>query len=182
MDNKIICICGYKRSGKDTVANYIESKYGYEHKKIAYLVRESVKLIFNLTDIELEDNKEIVLKEWDTTPRKIMQWLGTDIFQYKIEEIIPNLNRKFWIKRFIQDLEDNKNNIVISDIRFIHEYDELKNRYKNIKIIKVINDNIAKVDLHESETEFNNIESDYIIYNNSTIHHLYEKIDEILIE
>ena len=45
---KIIAVCGYKRSGKDTIAKYLNKKYNYKHLKITYKLKECLKLLFDL--------------------------------------------------------------------------------------------------------------------------------------
>ena len=74
--------------------------------------------------------------------------------------------------------------IVISDIRFIHEYEELKKLNIPISVIKVTNDNImidSNEELHISEGEFIKIPYDKEILNNSTFDDMYKKIDEYII-
>jgi hypothetical protein len=188
---KIIAVCGYKRSGKDTIAKYLNKKYNYKHLKITYKLKECLKLLFDLRDHELEtDKKEKINKKWNVTPRKLMQFIGTEIFQYKIQEILPDIDKKFWIKTFLTDsLVNNLRNkkdfhIVISDIRFIHEYEELKKLNIPISIIKVTNDNImidSNEELHISEREFIKIPYDKEILNNSSFDDMYKKIDEYII-
>tara|TARA_B100000424_G_C22829334_1_gene443129 strand:- start:211 stop:798 length:588 start_codon:yes stop_codon:yes gene_type:complete len=188
---KIIAVCGYKRSGKDTIAKYLNKKYNYKHLKITYKLKECLKLLFDLRDHELEtDKKEKINKKWNVTPRKLMQFIGTEIFQYKIQEILPDIDKKFWIKTFLTDsLVNNLRNkkdfhIVISDIRFIHEYEELKKLNIPISVIKVTNDNImidSNEELHISEREFIKIPYDKEILNNSSFDDMYKKIDEYII-
>ena len=188
---KIIAVCGYKRSGKDTIAKYLNKKYNYKHLKITYKLKECLKLLYDLRDHELEtDKKEKINKKWNVTPRKLMQFIGTEIFQYKIQEILPDIDKKFWIKTFLTDsLVNNLRNkkdfhIVISDIRFIHEYEELKKLNIPISVIKVTNDNImidSNEELHISEREFIKIPYDKEILNNSTFDDMYKKIDEYII-
>ena len=188
---KIIAVCGYKRSGKDTIAKYLNKKYNYKHLKITYKLKECLKLLFDLRDHELEtDKKEKINKKWNITPRKLMQFIGTEIFQYKIQEILPDIDKKFWIRTFLTDsLVNNLRNkkdfhIVISDIRFIHEYEELKKLNIPISVIKVTNDNImidSNEELHISEREFIKIPYDKEILNNSTFDDMYKKIDEYII-
>tara|TARA_B110000305_G_C19373578_1_gene605770 strand:+ start:538 stop:1116 length:579 start_codon:yes stop_codon:yes gene_type:complete len=186
MNNKpsIIAICGYKRSGKDTIAEYLTKNYNYNHYKITDKLRKVVQLLFNLNDNDYEKNKEINDTRWNTTPRKIMQFIGTEVFQYKIQELIPNISRNFWIKSLLSDeLLDNINNnnhkIVISDLRFIHEYENLKQLNIPLVVIKVTNNKIKNIDNHISETEHLKIPIDYEIENNDTLQQLYDNINKI---
>jgi hypothetical protein len=186
MNNKpsIIAICGYKRSGKDTIAEYLTKNYNYNHYKITDKLRKVVQLLFNLNDNDYEKNKEINDTRWNATPRKIMQFIGTEVFQYKIQELIPNISRNFWIKSLLSDeLLDNINNnnhkIVISDLRFIHEYENLKQLNIPLVVIKVTNNKIKNIDNHISETEHLKIPIDYEIENNDTLQQLYDNINKI---
>jgi len=186
MNNKpsIIAICGYKRSGKDTIAEYLTKNYNYNHYKITDKLRKVVQLLFNLNDNDYEKNKEINDTRWNTTPRKIMQFIGTEVFQYKIQELIPNISRNFWIKSLLSDelinnINNNNHKIVISDLRFIHEYENLKQLNIPLVIIKVTNNKIKNIDNHISETEHLKIPIDYEIENNGTLQQLYDNINKI---
>jgi dephospho-CoA kinase len=186
MNNKpsIIAICGYKRSGKDTIAEYLTKNYNYNHYKITDKLRKVVQLLFNLNDNDYEKNKEINDTRWNTTPRKIMQFIGTEVFQYKIQELIPNISRNFWIKSLLSDelinnINNNNHKIVISDLRFIHEYENLKQLNIPLVVIKVTNNKIKNIDNHISETEHLKIPIDYEIENNGTLQQLYDNINKI---
>tara|TARA_Y100000591_G_C21771309_1_gene665719 strand:- start:61 stop:627 length:567 start_codon:yes stop_codon:yes gene_type:complete len=181
----IIAICGYKGSGKDTIANYLVEKYNYKHYKISTKVREVAELLFDLKNEDYENNKEVINDKWNVTPRSIMQFIGTDMFQYKIQELLPNIGRKFWIKTLLTDdlvntILNNENNIVISDLRFLHEYEELKKINTNLCILRVSNINIKKNDNHISENEFLNIPIHYEIDNSKDIVDLYKNLNNIL--
>ena len=105
---KIIALCGYKGSGKDTAAEYLVTKYKYNHYKISEKLKEVIKLLFNLDDNDLEKNKDEINDKWGIEPRKIMQFIGTDMFQYKLQELFPNIEKTFWIKSLFTDELINK--------------------------------------------------------------------------
>ena len=181
---KIIALCGYKGSGKDTVAEYLVQKYKYNHYKISEKLKEVIKLLFNLNDDDLERNKDEINDKWGIEPRKIMQFIGTDMFQYKLQELFPNIEKTFWIKSLFTDelinkIENENHRVVISDLRFLHEYDLISNIYVPYSILKVQNNNLEKNDNHISENEFNNIPINAVILNNTTKQQLYNNIDHI---
>jgi dephospho-CoA kinase len=181
---KIIALCGYKGSGKDTVAEYLVQKYKYNHYKISEKLKEVIKLLFNLNDDDLERNKDEINDKWGIEPRKIMQFIGTDMFQYKLQELFPTIEKSFWIKSLFTDelinkIENENHRIVISDLRFLHEYNLISNIYVSYSILKVQNNNLEKNDKHISENEFNNIPINAVILNNSTKELLYNNIDNI---
>ena len=180
----IIAICGYKRSGKDTIAEYLTKNYNYNHYKITDKLRKIVQLLFNLNDNDYEKNKEKIDNRWNITPRKMMQFIGTEVFQYKIQELLPDIGRDFWIKSLLSDkllnnIKNNDHKIVISDLRFIHEYENLKKLNIPFIVIKVTNNRIKNIDNHVSETEHLKIPINYEIKNNGSLEELYNNINEI---
>jgi dephospho-CoA kinase len=179
---RLICICGQKRSGKDTVAKFLEENYGYKNEKIAGALKDTLMPMFSFTPDQLEtDLKEVVDPRWNITPRQAMQFVGTDLMQYKIQELMPHIGRKFWIQSFIQKhLANNEEPIVISDIRFIHEYEELQ-AYNPLVVRVVRYDDTTHTpqkqkDNHVSETEFENIPADIILLNNGSLEHFIENM------
>lgn len=182
---KIIAICGYKRSGKDTVAEHLCNKYGYKHYKISTKLKDLIKLLFEFDDTDLEINKELINEKWGIEPRKLMQFIGTDMFQYKLQELLPNINKNFWINslftnELINKIKNEEKRIVISDLRFLHEYNIISNLDISYTILKVQNSRILINDTHISENEFNEIPINSIIHNNTSFNKLQDDIDNIL--
>jgi len=181
---KIIAICGLMRSGKDTIADYISKRNGYTKVHIADTLKKTMHVMFGFTHEQLEgNNKDIIDPNWGISPRSAMQFFGTEIMQYKIQELLPDIGRTFWIASLVSSLKKNpENSYIISDLRFIHEYNYLKENYKSVYIIKVTNPNTktSYYHSHNSEQEFKRIPEDIHISNDSDLADLYKKIDEIL--
>ena len=176
MTNKIIAICGSKRSGKDVLADHLVKKYNYEKMKISQPLKDLLSQLFNFSHDQLEtDLKELKDPNWDITPRQAMQFFGTEIMQYKIQELLPAIGKKFWINSLISKLSIHKK-YVISDLRFLHEYEEFI-KY-NVYIIKIVRPNLkVDDDNHISEEEFNHIPCDLVLQNDSDIESLLNKFD-----
>ena len=185
MDNqgafKIIAISGHKRSGKDVLADHFVSKYNYTKIKMADKLKQVLKLLFDFTDDQLEsDIKETIDLSWMITPRKAMQFFGTEIMQEKIQELLPNIGRKFWVTNLINQIKnDNKNKYVISDLRFYHEYEELlKLAGDNLYVIRITREScINEQPQHISELEYMTIPSTINIENTGSIEELLIKLD-----
>lgn len=177
---RIIAICGAKRSGKDTIANILSEYYGYKHIKIAQKLKDICKILFSFTDDQLEtDIKENIDHRWNITPRQAMQFIGTEIMQYQIQHLLPNVDRNFWMHSVIKEIDANPNTkYVISDMRFLHEAQMLKDKDPTTLFIK-INRNMKKneTDPHVSELEFNAIKEDLLIKNDNTIDILVNQIE-----
>lgn len=181
----VIALVGLKRCGKDTVANYLES-YGYKNWKIASNLKQICKIMFGFTDIELEsDIKDDVHPKWDVSPRYIMQTLGTEIVQHELKSYIPTIKPTFWVERLYADYINPCNDdkfIVISDMRFMHEYTYLKEKLQDdITIIKLSRNQSNDVKCqHISEQQWLLIPSDIEVSNDGTINDLKIKIKQSL--
>lgn len=166
---KVIVISGLAGSGKTTAANYIEQKYNFKQlalgDKLKQLTFKLLK-IFNVPIKSIDDLYNPIKKQ---EYRKYLQLIGTECCR-------SVFNSDFWCDQLIKEI-NNYDKIIISDVRFENEYNYFKNKY-DITSIKIVRDGI-KIMNHQSEQEINNIKSDYIIYNNSSISELYKLIDII---
>jgi hypothetical protein len=211
----IIAICGAKRSGKDVLAQHLVDKYNYERVAFAQPLKLAMKSLFNFDDDQVgigEDKgtgrKDIVDERWGITPRTALQFFGTEIMQEKIQEILPDMKKNFFantLKNYIADkIKINPDQrFVISDLRFIHEYEALfsisKIRKDEIAIIRVIRPSsslssgspvddssdlpkahISEPKAHISELEYMNIPYDIILINNGSIESYIDKFDKII--
>lgn len=169
----IILLCGKARCGKDTVMSYLKDKYESNNKKVINLqfssyIKEYAKRI----------------SDWDgsdeTKPRELLQVLGTDIIRNKIDNL-------FFINRIIDDIKVYKyffDIIIISDVRFPIEIEEIKKNFNNVVSIHINRDDsnnlTDKEKLHITEVALDNYNNyDYVINNNSSVQELYSKIDEL---
>ena len=178
--HRVIAICGYKRSGKDTIADFLVANYNYTPLKIAEGLKSMIKTMFDFTDDQLEATKEDIDERWGITPRRAMQFFGTEIMQQEVQKLLPDVGRSFWMRKITNTLAnaapDEK--FVISDMRFYHEYEALQEFYPYI--IKVTNPSVTCIDTHCSETEFATIPHHIEVLNDGTLEALYEKITHII--
>jgi hypothetical protein len=184
---KLIGITGRKFNGKDTVGNYLINKYNYKNIAFAGALKKACQEIFGFTDEQVYGNeKEIIDEFWKTTPRKILQYIGTDLFRNQLKNIIPDIGEDIWIqvvKRKIIDIwkENPEQRIVITDVRFQNEVNIIE-ELGGI-IIKVSRPSInSNIDIHESELQIDNlkISSNIHILNDSSLEDLYDKINYII--
>jgi hypothetical protein len=190
---RIIAICGAKRSGKDVLAEHLVKHHKYERVAFANPLKQAVKALFNFNDEQVEtDIKDVVDEKWGITPRAALQFFGTEIMQEKIQELLPDMKRNFFantLKNYIAercDADGEKTSFVISDMRFLHEYEMLYSipniRKEDVLIIRVIRPSGVAVgtDIHKSELEYVNIPYDVVLVNNSTIENYLAKFDKIM--
>jgi hypothetical protein len=194
---KIIALCGAKRCGKDVLAEHLVNKYNYERVAFADPLKLAVKSLFNFDDDQVgigkdngEGKKDIVDENWGITPRSALQFFGTEIMQEKIQEILPNINKSFFANTLKNNIINKMNTnegqkFVISDLRFMHEYEALFSIPKIIKedivVIRVIRpSNLSVADPHISEIEYMKIPCDVLLMNDDTIEKYINKFEKII--
>lgn len=113
----IIGLVGRKGCGKDTVGKILVEDYGFTRVAFADKVKEVCKIVFGLTDDEMNNPslKEVVLDRWPyESPRSLMQKVGTESFRTIWPDVwMENVKRKI----------DNEGleKVVITDVRFENE-------------------------------------------------------------
>ena len=171
----LIAICGRRRSGKDTVAEHLVKTHGFRHHKISQPLKDAMACLFGFDASDMEtDSKELVHPVWNVSPRKLMQYIGTEVFRENIQTVIPNIGDTFWIKRFAESVLRCDANIVISDLRFMNEYDYLKKEWGDkFRVLRI--DRTHDECTHVSELEYLNIPYDMLIQNTGSIESLREQ-------
>ena len=122
------------------------------------------------------------------TPRLLLQLLGTkcgrNIIHHNIwvNSLMSEYKSKLSSNHPVDDLDWEPRfiypNWIITDMRFLNEMEAVKKRGG---ITIRVNRNLEESkDQHESETELDNAEFDYVINNDGTIEELIEKVREIL--
>ena len=180
----LIGVAGQKYNGKDTIADYLVSEYGFIKLSFADALKEMCKVLFNFNDEQLYGSeKESIDDFWGIKPRDAFTYFGTDIMRKQLNNLIPNINENFWIKcleKKMVNLKKNNENIkiVIADVRFENEVNFIKS-YNGL-IIRVIRPDKILYDCHESEKNILDLSVDYEIMNNSTLNHLYQQVNKII--
>lgn len=200
----IIGICGFQGSGKDTIGNYLISKYNFVRYSFATEVKDVLSCLFKwdremlegLTE-ETRAQRNIVDEWWsdalaipNLTPRMMMQRIGTDLFR-------EHFNDNIWVKITEKKIIDNSDkNIVITDCRFpneikmirdcggiiIHVYRTLPTWFQDFKENKINEEYKEKAleNIHISEISWITEHFDYSIENTDSIEKLENIIDLFL--
>ena len=169
----IVAISGKIGSGKSTVGEIFE-KNGFELDSFAKSVKDICSTLFGYDRNIIEgstpedrkwretiDKKHTNLIGKDFTPRDAMVLVGTEFGRNMIH---PNI----WIETLFNRYDKNKD-LLITDLRFPNEYDEIKKRGG---IVIRINRFYKNNSDHISECALDNHNFDYVIDNNSTLYDL----------
>ena len=172
MRPQIVAICGLKRSGKDTIADILCQHFHYKKVKIASPLKDALKTLFQLTDAQVEgDDKDVIDPRWGIEPRRLMQFIGTEVMQFHLQEVLPDVGRTFWIKRLIEEhitgSDTQSERLVIPDLRFKHEY-ELLAKYNAVfwRVERFKKEDCNET--HSSEREYLDIPVEHVFLNNDS--------------
>jgi len=177
MATQIIGIGGKARSGKDTVGRFLIKRHGFRQTAFAESLKEACKAIFHLGDEHLYGAlKETRHEFWKTTPRDILQRVGTEALRRGFDEQV-------WIKSVEYRIKKNPNvSWVITDVRFPNEADVIKQWGGKVYLVTRpgIETAIA-TNQHASETSLDGYTGwDGVIENSKTIGHLYHTAREVM--
>lgn len=169
---------GYKKnSGKDTVADYLVEKYGYQKMSFAKNLKAAAGIIFGLTHEQMNDTvlKEVTIPTWQKTPRELLQILGEALRQV--------INADVWVNSlYASDLKEMsaKDKLVFTDVR----------HHSEAEMLIRMGGELWRIDRHTPQNEFSGHISetaldsfnkwDHVISNNDSKDNLYYKVDSIL--
>lgn len=180
MEKLIIAITGKNGSGKDSVADYLVSKYGAEKMVFSDMLREALSIFIDPEDISRSD----------------MAWLSTGLREkYGQGVLAEGMKRRIMLS--------NKDIVVVSGVRDFGELEMIRSFPNNILIVieadaeirwkrmiarqEKADDNIsfeAFLDREklESESMINDLslKADYRIANNEQKDHLLAEVDKIM--
>lgn len=100
-----------------------------------------------------------------TTPRRIMQILGTDVVRAAYDDM--------WI-----NVKMPEGDVVVTDVRFPNEAKTVVDR--GGKLVRIVNPRVESEDQHASEADADTIEVDDVIENKGTIKQLHNKAKRLV--
>ena len=208
----IIGVTGFIGSGKDTVANYLTTFHGFKKLSWAGSLKDAVASVFGWDREMLEGtttSSRLWREEVDTwwakrldipelTPRWVLQYWGTEVCRKGFHDDI-------WVASVENKFRQNKDNIVITDCRFVNEVDAIKNAggvtvrvergdhpewYDAAEKFNLGPDgnpmwaiSKAKLDrlkIHASEYSSVGLNYDYYLDNNGTIDNLHRQVEKLI--
>ncbi len=187
MNLNLIALVAKKRSGKDTLADYLCKNHGYTKYAFAGPLKKACAEIFMFDESQVDGvNKETPDKKWNgLSARKVFQIFGTEMFRQKLGDFFPELDgikNNFWTYRFemwYNNFKDKNPNgkVVVSDARFPNEAEIIKKLGGSV--IKIKRDTGMAQDNHSSEKNIDLIKGDINITNNGTMEEYYNKVEHI---
>lgn len=180
---KLIGLAGRARSGKDTVADHLCTRYSMLRYAFARPIKEAIMAMFCLTPAHFEGAaKEAVIPWIGASPRKLMQTLGTE---WGRDIICPDL----WIRcahrewEYLQKTSAETfslvpTGLIITDVRFEDEAAWI--RSQGGTVIHIARPDATSVESHKSESGVAMDESDGYILNDGTLAKLYSRAEALV--
>lgn len=181
---RVTCIglSGYARTGKDTVANVLVTKYGYKKMSFADPIRESLERLnpfllvdsyvgFIPTQTAVECHGWEELKTISPNSRNLMQRMGTEVGR-------EMFGASFWIDQAIARIPDGSK-VVFADVRFPNEADAIKSL--NGDVWRISREGIGPTNGHVSETSMDSYVFDTFIKNDGSVEELDSVVESLLL-
>ena len=170
----MIGIVGLARSGKDTIAKHLWTRYEFIRIALADPLKLAAQQAFGLTQAQLGDElKDVVIPYWGIAPRQMYQQVG-DSFKEKFGE-------DFWVKRWrlSYNVFRNTDHVVVPDVRFDNEVNEI--RSLNGVLIRVVRGSGLEgaAGQHKSEAGIT-LPVNYTIDNGGSVSDLHSEVDRIV--
>jgi hypothetical protein len=172
----IIALSGRMGVGKDTIADYLVSNYGFV--KIAFA--DSLKRVINeLFGVPLDvlydsEKKNIHYPLINCTPRELLRSVGEALNTLRISQLPPFI---FNARAKLHELSYGER-VVISDLRTNEEEEFLK--AEGALFWRVKRQELQFFDEHPTETSHQAFGFHTIIENDSSLPELYSKIDSAI--
>lgn len=174
----LIGLTGAAFAGKDTVGNYLADMHEFELHAFADPLRAGLIAMFGLTkDDFAPQNKERAIEWLGTSPRRLMQTLGTEWGRHLVASDL-------WCRAMEQRLALSRRfhvaAIAITDVRFADEAALIRRLGGSIWRIERPGAGTTAHGGHISETAGQAIEADSTLINDGTVEQLYEQVDATL--
>lgn len=169
----IIGLTGYAQSGKDTVAQILVDKYGFERRAFA----DKIRTLLYETNPQIREGFKVrgivdaygwdVAKTNEPEIRRLLQDLGVSARKVFGDD--------FWIREALEGI-DSKEKIVITDVRFENEAEYVKFignwLDRPAELWRIKRPNVYAINNHVSESQMDGYKVDRILVNGGSLDEL----------
>lgn len=194
---QLIGISGHAGVGKDTVAEYLAEKYENVYgEAFAEPLKRACAAAFGLPlehfhDREWKEQESI----WGPSPRKIAQFVGTEMFRTVVANLYGQWTYSHWIRMMEmrltglsappegQGFYSPGDTVIITDVRFEDEADWIQqNGGTLLEIRRPGFEGKVGIEGHASEKKFYPLEPSraWLIQNTTILEDLYSDVDEFI--
>lgn len=180
----IIGLSGYGRAGKNTVANILERRFGFEQTAFANKLRDALYALNPIVESNFHDHEHIYIKEvidqfgWEDVKkthyadeiRRLLQRMGTEVGR-------ETIGQNTWVDATLRNVSET-DDLVITDCRF-------RNEAKAIidlggEIWRIERPGYGPVNNHSSEVDMDDFDFHLTIVNDGSIEDLARQVGQAL--
>lgn len=172
---RVLGLSGWARSGKDSVAEFLEERCGYTKMSFAQPMKDALVTLNPMIDVlDSRVNLKTALggMDWDylksvsTEIRPLLQRLGTEVGRQMFSE-------DFWVDLALKQIPDGAK-VVFADVRFPNEAEAV--RKLGGQVWRIERDGFGPANDHISEHALNKYDFDQRIYNDKDLESLWDKV------
>lgn len=199
----ILLLSGWKKSGKDTGADYLINTYGFQRVSFADKLKEKVAQDFDVPLKYMHDQnlKELPLLQYPveskdafsehvnnymtgehaTVPCSNQKYHTPRSLCILMGSVMRSVDSNYWVKYAITGLDPDKN-YVISDLRYKSEVAGVNGLYTGRVVSVRINRFDVNTSTDASENDLNDYNFDHVIENKGTLEEYLHKLDNLMKE
>jgi hypothetical protein len=183
-----LSVFGYARSGKDTIAEHLITKYGYVKIAFADPLRATMAAVNPIVDATVLDDGTYVPFRYSDALAKHGYEAAKDLYPeirrlyqthgVAIREI---LDEDAWVNAALLRMSrvPSGTPVVVTDARFENEFTALDR--EDFQFVRVLRDGQKNRDSHVSETELDKQSPDFTIRNNGeNLEELRNRVDDLI--
>lgn len=194
---RVLALSGWRKSGKDTTADFLVREYGYTKLSFAAKLKDMVSTTYGVERalLDSQTHKEMPLYHLpacttDAFTVRIHEMLGSElksgywtpralcILEGSIKRAV---NANFWVKSVASDIlaAPSRDKFVISDMRYTSEADTLRILLPTVITLRI--DRFETIDtLDPSERDLDNYKFDIELGNKGTVEELYTTLGHVI--
>jgi hypothetical protein len=173
----IVGLIGHKRSGKDSLAQFLVAEHGYTRVSFADPLKRAALIANPIITWDHVTGRHMYLADlvarygWEHTKD---QYPEARHFLQHFGEAIRALDPDFWLDKATAQIDAVDGPVVVTDVRFENEAAALRDRYSAtaVRILRGDADISAALDTHVSEHELDGYATDLVVDNNGPFAHL----------
>jgi hypothetical protein len=172
---RVLGLSGWARSGKDSVAEFLQERCGYTKMSFAQPMKDALATLDPLVDVDgynihlssaLDKIGWEPLKSMSQEIRPLLQRFGTEVGRQMFGE-------NFWVDLALKQIPDGAK-VVFADVRFPNEAEAVKKL--GGQVWRIERDGFGPANDHISEHALNKYDFNQRIYNDRDLETLWDKV------
>lgn len=198
--SKVIALSGWKGSGKDAIAGFLIKEFNFRRLAFADVLKEMVADQYNIDVDACHDpnQKESPLVQYpvitnDLFTETIHNFMSREFAKINREfywtpralcilegSVKRSVNSQYWVQRVVDAAKNTNDNIVITDMRYKSELEQLREAFgDNLSSVR-IERHSESPSSDPSERDLDNATFDFVLDNTGTLERAFMNIESFI--